>query len=71
MADAPRKRRWPKIVAALAVLLAIGAWWVDRQLEPQRLTAQVLALRVPIYDPRIHYHQIRDVWFGVRTPDGR
>jgi len=23
------------------------------------------------YDPVTHYHQIRDAWFGVRTPDGR
>lgn len=42
MSDAPRKRRWPWYLAALAVLLAIGAWWVNRQLEPNRLTATVL-----------------------------
>lgn len=42
MADAPRKRRWPRYLAALLVLLAPGAWWVDRQLEPNRLTATVL-----------------------------
>jgi outer membrane protein len=35
------------------------------------LTAQVLRLPVQIYDPRIHYHQVRDAWIGVRTPDGR
>lgn len=43
MADAPRTRRWPWILAALAVLLALGGWWINRQLEPQRLTALVLA----------------------------
>ncbi len=43
MADAPRKRRWPVYLAVLAVLLAFAAWWVDRQLEPTRLTATVLA----------------------------
>ena len=43
MADAPRKRRWPLILAAFAVLLAFAGWWVDRQLEPTRLTATVLA----------------------------
>lgn len=43
MADAPRKRRWPLFLAIAAVLLAIAAWWVDRQLEPTRLTATVLA----------------------------
>jgi outer membrane protein len=36
-----------------------------------RLVVQVLGLRVPVYDPVIHYHQIRDAWTGVRTPDGR
>jgi len=43
VADAPRKRRWPFYLAVLAALLAFGAWWVDRQLEPTRLTATVLA----------------------------
>lgn len=43
MADAPRKRRWPLFLAIAAVLLAVAAWWVDRQLEPTRLTATVLA----------------------------
>jgi outer membrane protein len=23
------------------------------------------------YDPSVHYHQVRDSWVGVRTPDGR
>jgi outer membrane protein len=49
-----------RVVASYTLLAAVG-----------RLSAQVLGLRVPIYDPRIHYHQIRDAWFGVRTPDGR
>jgi outer membrane protein len=35
------------------------------------LSPQVLGLSTPTYDPRIHYHQIRDAWIGVRTPDGR
>ncbi|HEX2215326.1 MAG TPA: TolC family outer membrane protein [Xanthobacteraceae bacterium] len=35
------------------------------------LSPQVLGLGVPVYDPRIHYHQVRDAWIGVRTPDGR
>ena len=37
-----RKRRWPRFLAAFAVLLLVGAWWVNRQLEPNRLTALVL-----------------------------
>jgi hypothetical protein len=41
--DAPRKRRWPFVLAVLAVLLAFAAWWLDRQLEPTRLTATVLS----------------------------
>ena len=38
-----RRRRWPYVLAVFAVLLAAGAWWVNRQLEPNRLTATVLA----------------------------
>jgi outer membrane protein len=30
-----------------------------------------LGLDVTIYDPQIHYQQIRDAWVGVRIPDGR
>ena len=33
--------------------------------------AQVLGLGVQIYDPVVHYHQVRDSWVGVRTPDGK
>jgi outer membrane protein len=25
---------------------------------------------VPIYDPQVHYHQVRDSWVGLRTPSG-
>ncbi|MPZ59387.1 MAG: TolC family outer membrane protein [Rhizobiales bacterium] len=49
-----------RVVASYALLFATG-----------RLTAQVLGLRVAPYDPRVHYHQVRDAWIGVRTPDGR
>jgi len=24
-----------------------------------------------VYDPMVHYQQVRDAWEGVRTPDGR
>lgn len=44
MTDAPRKRRWPKVLAGLAIVLALAAWWIDRQLEPTRLARTVLAL---------------------------
>jgi outer membrane protein len=36
-----------------------------------RLSPQVLRLQVQTYDPAVHYHQVRDAWTGVRTPDGR
>ena len=36
-----------------------------------RLSPQVLGLRVPVYNPEVHYRQVRDSWAGVRTPDGR
>jgi outer membrane protein len=35
------------------------------------LSPQVLGLPVQTYDPRIHYHQVRDAWIGVHTPDGQ
>jgi outer membrane protein len=36
-----------------------------------RLSVETLNLRVATYEPEVHYHQVRDRWFGVRTPDGR
>ena len=35
-------RRWLVVLSVLGLLLAIAAWWVNRQLEPERLTATVL-----------------------------
>jgi outer membrane protein len=35
-----------------------------------RLSAQTLGLPVAIYDPVVHYRQIRDSWIGLRTPSG-
>jgi hypothetical protein len=26
---------------------------------------------VLIYDPQVHYQQVRDAWVGVRNPDAR
>jgi outer membrane protein len=49
-----------RVVASYAVLSAVG-----------RLSPQVLNLKTTVYDPSVHYHQVRDAWFGVRTPDGR
>jgi outer membrane protein len=30
-----------------------------------------LGLNIPLYDPMVHYEQVRDAWAGVRIPDGR
>ncbi|HET9715175.1 MAG TPA: TolC family outer membrane protein [Pseudolabrys sp.] len=49
-----------RVVASYTLLSAVG-----------RLAPQVLGLRVPTYDAGVHYHQVRDSWAGVRTPDGR
>jgi len=43
VADKPRKRRWPWILAVFVVLAGLAAVWSNRQLEPNRLTATVLA----------------------------
>jgi outer membrane protein len=49
-----------RVVASYTLLSAVG-----------RLSPQVLGLQVPVYDANVHYQQVRDVWAGVRTPDGR
>jgi outer membrane protein len=49
-----------RVVASYTLLAASG-----------RLSARVLALKVPVYDPVVHYHQVRDSWSGVRVPDGK
>jgi 5'-nucleotidase len=49
-----------RVVASYSVLNTIG-----------RLSPQVLNLATVTYDPSVHYHQVRDSWIGVRTPDGR
>jgi outer membrane protein len=49
-----------RVVASYAVLNAVG-----------RLSPIVLNLATNVYDPSVHYHQVRDSWGGVRTPDGR
>ena len=35
------------------------------------LSARTLGLKVPLYDPMVHYQQVRDTWVGLRTPDGK
>ncbi len=36
-----------------------------------RLTVRFTALPVAAYSPKEHFDQVKDLWFGVRTPDGR
>ena len=36
-----------------------------------RLTARYTALPVAAYSPKTHYDQVKDLWYGLRTPDGR
>jgi outer membrane protein len=49
-----------RVVASYTLLSSVG-----------RLSPRTLGLRVPVYDAQVHYHQVRDAWAGVRTPDGR
>ena len=49
-----------RVVASYSLLSAVG-----------RLTAHDLNLPVAVYDPQVHYHQVRDSWFGMRTPSGK
>jgi hypothetical protein len=32
---------------------------------------QVLNLQTTTDDPSVHYHQVRESWFGIRTLNGR
>jgi len=49
-----------RVVSSYTVLSSVG-----------RLSPQVLGLATQIYDPTVHYQQVRDSWAGVRTPDGK
>jgi outer membrane protein len=49
-----------RVVASYSLLSAVG-----------RLSATELHLPVSIYDPQVHYHQVRDTWIGLRTPSGQ
>lgn len=49
-----------RVVASYSVLSASG-----------ELSASRLGLKVPLYNPQIHYNQVRDAWIGVRTPGGQ
>ncbi len=49
-----------RVVASYATLAAVG-----------QLSADSLGLDVVRYDPTVHFNQVKDKWFGLRTPDGR
>jgi outer membrane protein len=49
-----------RVVASYAVYAAIG-----------KLTAENLALDVILYDPTIHFDQVKGKWWGTQTPDWR
>lgn len=49
-----------RVVGSFALLAAVG-----------RLSARSLGLRAPLYEPKRHFDQVKNLWGGVRTPDGR
>ena len=49
-----------RVIASYTLLSAVG-----------RLDVRTLGLNTPDYLPEVHYHQVRDAWHGVRTPDGK
>jgi outer membrane protein len=49
-----------RVVFSYGVVQAVG-----------RLTVRFTALPVAVYSPREHFDQVKDLWYGVRTPDGR
>jgi outer membrane protein len=49
-----------QVVVSYAVMSAIG-----------RLSTANLGLAATQYDAKVHFDQVKDKWFGLRTPDGR
>jgi outer membrane protein len=49
-----------RVVASYILLAAVG-----------ELNLPKLGIMIPLYDPMVHYQQVRDAWIGVRIPDGR
>ncbi|MFG1392576.1 TolC family outer membrane protein [Xanthobacter agilis] len=49
-----------RVVAAYSLIAIIG-----------KMDATSLKLKVNVYNPAVHYNQVRDSWAGVRTPDGQ
>ncbi|MBB4042141.1 outer membrane protein [Microvirga flocculans] len=49
-----------RVVASYNLVSAMG-----------RLNSRSLGLKVNHYSPQVHYDQVKDLWFGTSTPDGR
>jgi outer membrane protein len=49
-----------RVIFSYGVVQAVG-----------RLTVRFTALPVAVYSPKEHFDQVKDLWYGVRTPDGR
>jgi outer membrane protein len=49
-----------RVVASYTLLSTVG-----------RLDHNSLGLSTTSYEPQVHYEQVRDVWHGLRTPDGK
>jgi len=49
-----------RVVASYTLLASVG-----------RLSPEVLGLRVLVYQPQVHYEQVRDAWAGTRTTSGK
>ncbi|TGD97946.1 TolC family outer membrane protein [Methylobacterium nonmethylotrophicum] len=49
-----------RVVSSYQVVQTIG-----------RLTTRFIAVPVAQYSAKQHYDQVKDLWYGVRTPDGR
>ena len=49
-----------RVVASYSLLSSVG-----------QLSARSLGLKVATYDPKVHYEQVKDSWFGLRTPSGQ
>ena len=49
-----------RVIFSYGVVQAIG-----------QLTARFTALPVEYYSAKVHFDQVKDLWFGLRTPEGR
>jgi outer membrane protein len=49
-----------QVVYSYTLLAAVG-----------RLSIQTLGIAVAEYDTRVHFDQVKNKWFGLRTPDGK